>query len=184
MRDIMLDLECTDSKRTAAIVSIGAVYFDTHKQKLGAEFYYEISIKGIQEQLDRGRSLSLDTMVWWLAQSDSARNVWQKNDQVKVKLVTALYEFSKFCALSENPVRIWGNGADYDNVVLRDCYETFNIKTPWQYRHNRCYRTIKALHNKAHTQMEREGTHHNGLDDAKSQALHLMKMLKDLKVNT
>jgi inhibitor of KinA sporulation pathway (predicted exonuclease) len=29
--------------------------------------------------------------------------------------------------------------------------------------------------------LERVGTHHNALDDAKSQALHLMKILEALK---
>ncbi len=184
MREIMLDLECTDSKRTAAIVSIGAVYFDIHKQTLGEEFYVEITLKGIKEQLEAGRTLSLDTMVWWLGQSDGARNVWQKNNHVKQGIVAALHAFAQYCAKSTERPRVWGNGVDYDNVVLRDCYETFNIKTPWHYADNRCYRTMKNLFNKVDTGMERIGAHHNGLDDSKSQALHLMKMLKTVKVNT
>lgn len=180
----MLDLECTDSKRTAAIVSIGAVFFDIHKQQLGLPFYCEIGTKGIKQQLEAGRTLSLDTMVWWMAQSDEARDVWQKNGHKKLEIVPALHLFSKFCSNAEGRPRVWGNGVDYDNVVLRDCYEMFNIKTPWHFRDNRCYRTMRALFNKSHTAMEREGAHHNGLDDAVSQAKHLMKMLKDIKVNT
>lgn len=180
----MLDLECTDSKRTAAIVSIGAVYFDIKRQELGEEFYCEISLKGIKHQLEAGRTLSLDTMVWWFGQSDGARNVWQKNQHIKQGIVAALHEFAKYCAKSTERPRVWGNGVDYDNVVLRDCYEMFNIKAPWHFRNSRCYRTIKNLFNKAHTGLERVGSHHNGLDDAKTQAAHLMKMLKDLKVNT
>lgn len=184
MREIMLDLECTDSKRTAAIVSIGAVFFDIHKQELGLPFYCEISLKGIKEQLAAGRSLSLDTMVWWLGQSDGARNVWQKNAHEKFDIVPALHLFAEYCSNSTERPRVWGNGVDYDNVVLRDCYETFDIKTPWHFRDNRCYRTMKNLFNKAHTALERVGSHHNGLDDAKTQAVHLMKMLKDIKVDT
>lgn len=184
MREIMLDLECTDSKRTAAIVSIGAIYFDIKEQKLGLPFYCEISIQGIKQQLEAGRTLSLDTMVWWLAQSAGARNVWMKNGHEKFEIVTALHHFSKYCKFATERPRVWGNGVDYDNVVLRDCYEMFNIKTPWHFRDNRCYRTIKNLFNKAHTGLEREGSHHNAFDDAKTQAVHLMKMLKDMGVNT
>jgi hypothetical protein len=184
MQEIMLDLECTDNKRTAAIVSIGAIYFDIEKQTIGLPFYCEISIKGIKRQLEAGRTLSLDTMAWWLAQSDDARNVWQKNGHKKLDIVPALHSFSKYCELATGSPRIWGNGSDYDNVALRDCYETFNIKAPWHTRDNRCYRTIFRLFNKAYIGLERQGVHHNGLDDAKTQAIHLMKMLKDIEVNT
>lgn len=184
MREIMLDLECTDSKRTAAIVSIGAVFFDIHKQELGEEFYVEVSVNGIKKQIEAGRTLSLDTMVWWLGQSDGARNVWLKNNHIKQDIIHALHMFASYCSQSKERPRVWGNGVDYDNVVLRDCYEMFNIKTPWHFRDNRCYRTMKNLFNKAHTGLERQGSHHNGLDDAKTQAVHLMKMLKDIKVNT
>lgn len=184
MREIMLDLECTDSKRTAAIVSIGAVFFDIHKQQLGEEFYVEISLNGINKQFEAGRTSSLETIQWWMAQSDAARNVWLKNEHEKMDIIPALHEFVKFAAKSEERPRVWGNGVDYDNVVLRDCYEMFNIKAPWHFRDSRCYRTIKNLFNKSHTGLDRIGNHHNGLDDAKTQAVHLMKMLKEYKVNT
>lgn len=175
MRDIMLDLECTDSKRTAAIVSIGAVYFDIESQTLGASFYREISLEGIKKQLEAGRTLSLETMAWWLEQSDEARVVWQKKGRDKVTITQALQDFKTFCQLSdtENPC-VWGNGVDYDNVVLRDCYETFGLRAPWSYGNNRCYRTIKNLFKKP---IERVGDHHNALDDAGTQAIHLIRML-------
>lgn len=184
IREIMLDLECTDSARSAAIVSIGAVFFDPKTCTLGKEFYVEIGKHGIQKQMEAGRTLSLDTMIWWLAQSDAARNVWQRNQHEKVDIVAALHRFAQFALSEDTRPRIWGNGVDYDNVVLRDCYETFNIKAPWRYSDNRCYRTIKNLFNKSNTALEREGAHHHALDDAKTQAAHLMKMLKHLNINT
>lgn len=183
-KDIMLDLECTDSNNTAAIISIGAVYFNIKEQTLGPEFYTEINLSGVKKQLEAGRTLSLETLAWWMEQSDSARNVWVKNQHVKMDIVAALHEFSKFCRLNTNSPRVWGNGSDYDNITLGSCYRTFNIKTPWSYSNNRCYRTIKNLFNSPRTGLHRQGTHHNGLDDAKTQAIHLMKMFKDIKVNT
>jgi hypothetical protein len=177
MQNIMVDLEAFDSRRTAAIVSIGAVYFDIHSQKLGEEFYVEISKKGILNQLDSGRTMSLDTLYWWLEQSDEARDVFKSNKNVKQDIVSALHQFSAFCQKAEGRPRIWGNGVDYDNVVLRDTYETYHIGAPWTYSDNRCYRTIKNLFG-ARAKLKREGAHHNGLADAITQAKHLMAMLK------
>lgn len=175
----MLDLECFDSARTAIIVSIGAVYFDLETGTLGEEFYVEITSDGQKDQLALGRTLSLDTFNWWMHQNDTARNVFMKNDKLKLGFKEALLAFSEFAAKCENP-RVWGNGVDYDNVVLRDAYETAEIPCPFKYRYNRCYRTVKGLFGNK-SKLIREGTHHNGLDDAITQALHLMAMLKKPK---
>lgn len=179
MQNIMVDLEAFDSRRTAVIVSIGAVYFDIPTQTMGEEFYVEISKTGIQKQMDAGRTWSLDTFLWWMAQSDGARNVFLKNENEKSDIVNALCMFSEFCQKSGGRPKVWGNGVDYDNVVLRDTYETFNIGCPWRYSDNRCYRSFKNLFgNKA--KLIREGSHHNALDDSITQAKHLMKMLKGI----
>lgn len=183
MRDIMIDLEGMDSKRTAVIVSLGAVYFDIKTGKTGDTFYIEVSKDGIRQQLNMGRTWSLDTMIWWMSQTDEARSVFLKNKYEKTGIVDMLYQFRAFCNQCDDKVRIWGNGVDYDNVALRDCYETFDIKCPWRYSHNRCYRTMRALFNKSGHDLQRVGTHHNGLDDAISQALHLIRVLNGTKVN-
>lgn len=70
---------------------------------------------------------------------------------------------------------VWGNGASFDNVILRGAYARNSTPAPWAWWNDRCYRTIKALHREV--PMERLGTHHNALDDAISQALHLIRML-------
>jgi len=179
----MLDLEALDSKRTAIIVSIGAVFFDIEKGELGEKFYMEINKKSFKDQLERGRTFSFDTYEWWMGQSDGARKVFIKNEHNKRDIVPALHGFSEFCRQSgEQRPRVWGNGVDYDNVVLRDTYETYNINAPWKYGDNRCYRTIKNLFgNRA--KLDREGAHHNGLDDAITQANHLMAMFKKMHIN-
>jgi inhibitor of KinA sporulation pathway (predicted exonuclease) len=184
MRDIMLDLECLDSRDTATIVSIGAVFFDIQKKQLGEVFYVEIDKRGIQEQLDRGLTWSIDTFIWWMSQTDEARKVFIKNSIPKSGIQNALHLFSKFCEKSTAKPRVWGNGVDYDNTVLRNCYNTFNIECPFHHRYNRCYRTTKALFNRSGKGLVRHGTHHNGLDDAISQAYHLMKMFDKVGVNS
>ena len=182
MNNIMLDLECLDSNaQTAAIVSVGAVYFDLEKYKLGEEFYVELPLRSLQDQLNKGRTLSLDTLQWWMYQSDEARSVfYTTNGHPKRETETMLHEFVTFCRKIEGPTakpKVWGNGVDYDNICLRELYRLYNIGCPWNYSDNRCYRTIKNMHGNA-AALVRNGTHHNALDDAKTQAIHLMAMLE------
>jgi exodeoxyribonuclease VIII len=46
---------------------------------------------------------------------------------------------------------------------------------PWRHWNDRCYRTVKSLY--PDVKLERVGTHHNAVDDAESQARHLIAML-------
>lgn len=179
MDNIMLDLECLNSQTTAAIISIGAVYFDIQKQELGSELYIELSQNAIQEQLNLGRTWSLSTNIWWMQQSDEARAVWSgkglKSDNKEC--VNKIKEFWGIYPEHGSNVKVWGNGSTYDNVCLQSYLRTFKARIPWSYKGDLCYRTVKSLFgNRA--KLERIGAHHNGLDDAKTQALHLMKMLK------
>lgn len=176
MKHLMIDLEALDSNSTGVLVSLGAVYFDINTKELGDEFYMEVSKQGQKDQLEWGRTISLDTLQWWMQQSDNAREVFSsKLNQVNFE--TLLSEFSKFC---KPKTRVWGNGADFDNVFLRSCYQSAGLKCPFSFRYNRCYRTIKNLYGHK-AKLERIGTHHDGLDDSKTQALHLIRMLE--KVN-
>lgn len=76
-------------------------------------------------------------------------------------------------------MRVWGNGAAYDNVLLRGAYQRLYMPLPWEWRNDRCFRTLrKALpHVEAPT---REGTAHHALDDARHQALHAVRLLRAL----
>lgn len=179
-RHIMLDLEALDPSKTGVLVSIGAVYFDFATGELGDEFYVEISRQGIKQQIEEyGRTISVDCLIWWMNQSDQAREVF--NPKMKqMNLPDALHLFSEF--VGGEKVRIWGNGADFDNVFLKSCYDSLELRLPWSFRYNRCYRTMKNLFGHR-AKLERVGAHHNGLDDAKTQAVHLMKMMEGLWIN-
>lgn len=179
MNNIMLDLECLDSNTTAAIISIGAVYFDIQKQELGPELYIELSESALKEQLDLGRTWSLSTNIWWMQQSDGAREVWtNKNEKSENKqCLKQINEFWQVYPEHGRNIKVWGNGSTYDNVCLQSYIRTFKGRIPWNYKGDLCYRTIASLFGNRAV-LERVGNHHNGLDDAKTQAIHLMKMLK------
>lgn len=172
---IMLDLETLDTANTAVVLSIGAVAFDPRRPGPVESFYVEMS-PDIDDQQTHGRTISGSTVLWWMQQSDAARQLFDTIRQVgirRARTVDALHLFGKFLTQHDSPP-IWGNGADFDNAILASLYKSYSIEQPWSHRQNRCYRTVKALH--PGIALSRSGTHHNALDDAATQARHLQEI--------
>lgn len=159
---IMVDLETADNCPTAAIVSIGAVVFAGPQS--GAAFYHAVDL---QTSITAGLTMSDGTMAWWGRQSDQARAVF--SDPARVTLGAALYDFAMFSARCQEP-RVWGNGASFDNAILQIAHRLTGQPLPWEFWNDRCYRTAVA----GLPWRDQQGTFHNALDDARSQAAHLL----------
>lgn len=169
MHNIMIDLETMGNGPSAAIVAIGAVAFDLDAKTTGDEFYLRVDLAS---SVEHGGIIDASTVTWWLSQSDAARNEIARAGGEHIAV--ALSNFSAWCALecAKRDLLVWGNGASFDNVILRGAYQRIDAATPWDWWSDRCYRTVKAQNR--HVQFKRSGTHHNALDDARSQALHLI----------
>lgn len=169
MLQAMLDLETMGTGSNAAIISIGAVAFNPEGLITHAEFYQEINL---QSTIDAGLEVDGNTVMWWLKQSEEARGAFAYNDGAN-PLSLVLSQFSAWCNEWEVE-EVWGNGAAFDNAKLSNAYTKVGINQPWKHWNDRCYRTVKNMY--PEVKIERVGVHHNALDDAKSQALHLISM--------
>lgn len=165
--DIMLDLETLSSAPDAAIVSIGACTFNAPERE---RFYIVVDAESAQRA---GGRIDAATCCWWMQQSDAARSVF--NAIEVVPLYHALDQFGEWLEPWRAHLRLWGNGSDFDNVILRGAYERLGRKAPWSHRQNRCYRTLKNL--RPEIGIEPHGVHHNALDDALAQARHAEALL-------
>lgn len=172
MADVMLDLETMGNGPRAAIVAIGAVVFDPDTAQLGQFFYRPVSL---ESSVRMGGEMDPATVLWWLQQPDAARALFAL--PCAQQLPVALQDFSSWLhSVAGDRPRIWGNGAAFDNVILAQAYRACGLDQPWRFSGDRCYRTVKAMH--TNVPMAREGIHHHALDDAISQATHLMAMLR------
>jgi exodeoxyribonuclease VIII len=162
MNNIMLDLETMSTASNAAILSIGAVKFSN---KIDDEFYSVVDLKTCT---DVGLEIDNSTIEWWNNQSPEARQVF---NEIPITLEQMLKDFSNW--IGDKPM-LWGNGSDFDNVILSNAYKACGIEQPWAYYNNRCFRTLRALY--PTIKFENSGTYHNALDDARSQALHMIKI--------
>jgi exodeoxyribonuclease VIII len=164
----MLDLETLGTSPDSVIIAIGAVKFDN--DCVYDRFYQVVDPDSC---VKAGLKIDADTVMWWMQQDIKAREVFKTKG---VPLKTALLQFAEWV---EEDEAVWGNGADFDNVLLSTAYRLCNAPTPWKYYNNRCYRTMKNMYpsiKAAHT-----GVKHNALDDAEAQAVHLIKILAHIR---
>ena len=174
MTDIMVDLETFGAGSHALIVAIGAVKFDLAKKEVyntqvGGTFYAVVNAKSAQAA---GGKIDADTVIWWMKQSDAARNAIVNGEAQPIEKV-----LEDFAVWSKGAKGIWGNGSDFDNVILSNAYQRLGMPTPWTPWVSRCYRTVKNLPNIKKVAINRAaGTHHNALDDAIAQATHACQL--------
>jgi len=172
---VMVDLETTGTTAGWGILSIGAVMFDGTHNQLGQQFEMFISRESCRSF---GLKENPDTLAWWARQSAEARAAIDICDTGNAHpLDVALKAFGEFVRQAgPGKVKVWGNGGDFDQPILAAGYEAIGEKLPWQFWNNRCYRTVKSHHPKVN--LVRSGTHHNALDDAMTQAMHLLSIWK------
>lgn len=171
--DVMVDLETLGNGPRAVILSVGAVFFGDGQ--LGEEFYTRVDPESC---VRAGLVMDVDTVMWWMGQDSAARYALIGGDAPALKDV--LGDFAWFIGARglggvAERVRVWGNGAAFDNTILASAYRATRAPQPWKFWNDRCYRTVKEL-NRHLPMTKRTGTHHNALDDAKSQAGHLMEI--------
>lgn len=168
MNNVMIDLETMSTKSDAAIVAIGAVKFDANgiKDKINI-------VVDLKSSVDQFGHLDANTILWWMKQAPAARDILTNTEGLHI--IDALNMLSSFIGKDD---RVWGNGATFDNVVLKSAYDNCSIPVPWKYYNNMCYRTLKNL--VPDVKLIRSGIHHSALDDAMSQANHLVAIMEQL----
>jgi len=169
MNRIMIDIETMGKGSNAAILAIGAVKFNDHE--IIDRFYSRANLYSCEKL---GMDMDADTVLWWMKQNDDARLEFTDSNIQPISLT--LMDFSRWCNKIDE---VWGNGSDFDNVILKNAYQKCEIKAPWSFWQNRCYRTMKNIHKNIEAP-EFKGIKHNAADDAHNQALHLIKILQSL----
>jgi|SRR6185312_4859567 len=153
MRHIMLDLETVSSHYDAGIASIGAVRFDPKTQQLGEELYLILD----RASMKLGH-IDVDTMIWWSQQSHEVLSILCDDNLPRIHLSEALLHFTAFYNQVPNSI-VWGNGSTFDNVILHNAYDIFNLDCPIGMKLDYCYRTVRRMF--PLDEEERQGTHHN-----------------------
>ncbi|MGY8897773.1 MAG: 3'-5' exonuclease [Paraglaciecola sp.] len=175
MRNVSLDIETMGVTINAAIMSIGACYFEPATGQIGETFHMPVNIAS-------NGKIDAPTVIWWMGQSDEARNKFIDNDKAKSieEVLTALAKFLKPDA------QVWGNGIAFDNVIVRNAYENAQQLTPWEFRNDRDVRTMvelgRAIGFNPKVDMPFEGVKHDALADAIHQAKYVSAIWQKLMI--
>jgi hypothetical protein len=189
MNDLMIDLETLSTAPDAAMLSIGACFFDIETGVIGDTFHQHI------ELIDSPRfgHISVETVKWWLNQPKPAQEAVTKPKNVMPldQVLLSLHAYiTKTCTMYK--VKPWGNGSSFDLVILRNAFNRHRMTNIWQYWNERDTRTLTDIVervtgiNAAKTAQFR-GLKHDALADAMHQAKyvsHAYQLIKNYTSTT
>lgn len=167
---VMVDIETLSTRSNACILSIGAVKF-SYDEGIVDRFYRNVRF---EEQKTLGFHIDTDTVDWWKKQSKEATASLQVN---RVDIESALKDFAEW--YGPKSLKTWSKGANFDLPVIAESYRIVfgnHARTPWKYWDGVCMRTIELFYPFVETN---ERVAHNALDDAETQAKHLLSFFKD-----
>lgn len=170
---VMADIETLGLADDCLILSIGGVKFD--ETSIIDKFHVGIDPVDAQRY-----GLKIDASTAWNYWCDPKRDEARKRlfELPKVDLFAALDGFALWVEQTPTAQRgsLWGKGATFDNVRIKNAYKAAGLTYPFTYRQDECYRTL--ANRCPDVEYRQVGVAHDALDDATSQALHLQEICR------
>lgn len=175
-KHIMVDIETMGKGPSAAILSIGAVPFSLHPDRIEvgrAETWFHERAT-LASNADLGRNIDPETIEWWIGQSKEAQRALLA--QPRHDLPVILEGFRRWMVDSPGirAETIWAKPPHFDVSILMHAFEQANIDWPLHFGATRDVRTVleiaKGLGWNDVVRLDLWGEKHNALDDATYQA--------------
>lgn len=161
---VMVDIETMGKTPGHAILSIGAVTFDS--KGIHSEFEERISLESC---LEYDMEIDDDT-IDWLEDQDANFTVEGR------PLPEVLQDFSQW--LPNSNYKVWANSPSFDCNFLKDAYSRCGMDLPWNFWEQRDVRTAEEffsyVSDGSSPNPDIDGNPHNPLYDAKEQALTVL----------
>lgn len=170
---LMCDLETTGTEAGCCILSVALVPFAS---EYPIEYFYEKISHA--ESLDAGFTDDLNTLRWWDKQKKEIQEEAFSGIRTPKSVLESI-EFYMACLGEPKEIHLWGNGKDFDNVILAKYFKHLGMDTPWHFRNNWCYRDLAKQY--PMFPYVRPVNAHNALEDAKAQAAHAEVILSGIR---
>ena len=165
----MIDLETLGTGSNSVVVSVGLVAFNISTGEILAELDIGLNLN---QQIKTGGVIDGDTLEFHFAQAPDSIQKMAQRKALDVK--DGLDNISNFIK-ANNITALWGNGATFDNVILRNLYARHLKVFPLGFWTDRDLRTAVDIYNIDTRTVPFEGIKHYCLDDAR----HQVKLLTD-----
>jgi hypothetical protein len=170
MMDVMIDLETLGSVPRCVILSIGAVVFDPRGSDVpdtSRTFHAHIDVRSSQRA---GLMIDGATVMWWLGQSEEARQ-----ELLKAETHDLFAVLGHFAAWTDWPRvgGVWAKGPSFDCAILASAYRAVSMEPPWPYSRERCVRTaldMAGMPSDTMAYRTAADVRHSALGDALAQA--------------
>ena len=165
----MIDLETLGTGSNSVVVSAGLVAFNISTGEIVAELDIGLNLN---QQIKTGGVIDGDTLEFHFAQApDSIQKMAQRKALDVKEGLDLISNFIK----ANNLTALWGNGATFDCVILRNLYARHLKAFPLGFWTDRDLRTAVDIYNIDVGAVPFVGIRHYCLDDAK----HQVKILTD-----
>lgn len=152
----MIDIETLDTRPTAVILSIGVVPFDIETGEVSPDTYY-VSLDHFGQEKN-GRTVSLETVLWWSQQDDYVRCTALAGGE---RLSDALFQVEEFIIRhSVHRRRVWANSPHFDLGILN---HAMKYDVPWEFWNERDVRTYCNISEPVRdmiSELKLKSTHH------------------------
>lgn len=176
--DVMIDLETLGTRPDAAIIQIGAVFFEPlsgGKVMNGKGFNRHVLV------CDNGGTIDHGTLCFWLAEKSSGAMAEAMSTKADF-LGRVLQEFTDWPAKQldrdwEGIGSVWASPSDFDLPILKSAFARAGMSVPWDRRTTRDAHTLFALAG-GKPEIDQTGfTEHDAFDDAVVQAMQVQKAM-------
>ena len=99
----------------------------------------------IQPQLDRGRVIEADTMLFWMDQPYEVRKLMKEcasNDPTEITSLLVNFTTMFEAMVQGRPYELYANSPSFDCNKLKSLYADWGFDIPWDFRQERCLRTL------------------------------------------
>ncbi len=152
MFEMMFDLETLDTEPSAVVLSVGAVIWETGQmpddgplqwqvRKMDGQFMRTLNI---QSQVERGRTMSERTLLWWMQQDADAQA--EAFASVRTPIHQVMQQFDDFAQFGKDlgVNAYWASPSTFDFPIWESLSKMAGIEEPWHYRQVRDVRTVVA----------------------------------------
>lgn len=163
--DICIDIETLDTQPSAVVLSFGAALLDDSGDiaKLGPERRLPV-----EEQLAVGRTMSWNTLSWWMAQGDTAQV--RAFTASRVGPYQAMQEIASIEHMITDNTRVWARDPNFDCVILCNLFASMGWKLPGYLRRFYRWRSIRTIEDIAQAvgnyERQMPAVPHSALSDA------------------
>lgn len=170
MQDLMIDIETMSSDTDAAMIQLGAVFFDRKTGETDKEFCRSLDLK---KSIELGFKKSSSTEKWWSEQNQDVLNlIFQTAENPEIVISDFSKFFTKDCC-------VWSH-ATFDFPIVQNYLKKFNAQL-LPYRGARDIRTLVDLSGINLNDYDWNKKTHDALDDCKFQISYCVDAMKKIR---